>query len=386
MEPSVARGRGAEGEVPEAEVRAGIKDHPQRLPSITSTNSGAQAVASSSSSSSPFSSSRCAAKPERSTPVSKDAIRAGPYSYRAPSPPFIHVPIARGWPGEDLDLMPSFEHVDPTQLTSADLAIITRQAAQVARNRATSWTYEQRREAQPILDFLYLGPTSVIRDHAFLAGEGITMVLVARDARNAGSRILSLERARDALGLAPCVLDIAGTQGMVRAFPEAVRRINDHLLAVYHAQARERNQQGQLRMGGEAEFRRGKVLVACESGNDRSAGIVAAYIMAMFGKTMVPTIQFTSLQRFCCSFDEEVKRTLQTWEDILKARHAVGLDRGPAGQNGASVPGRAKRGVDDMMDVDEDAATGCSQSWPADDLERFTDRASFAPFMDRSGT
>lgn len=335
--------------------------------------------------------SSAAARPARPMPVCGDTIRAGAYSYRAPSPPFIHVPIAQRMSGGDLDLMPSFEHVDPTQLTSADLAIITRNATQVARDRAASWTYEQRRQAQPILDFLYLGPTSVIRDHAFLAAEGITMVLVARDARMAGSRLLGLESAHAALGVHPCVLDVDGAQGLVRAYPEAVRLVNDHLLAVYRAQALERsNRQGQLLMRPEAEFRRGKVLVACESGNDRSAGIVAAYIMAMFGKPMVPTVQFTSIQRFCCSFDEEVKRTLQTWEDILKARHAVAQAGGPGGpgqqHGGAPRPGpgvRAKRGVDDMMDMDQDAASG-KQSRPADDLERFTDRASFAPFRDAS--
>ncbi|POR36605.1 Serine/threonine/tyrosine-interacting protein [Tolypocladium paradoxum] len=330
-------------------------------------------------------------KPERSTPVSPDAVRAAPYSYRAPSPPFIHVPIAQRPAGGGLDLMPSLEHADPTQLTAADLAIITGNATQVARDRATTWTYEQRREAQPILDFLYLGPTSVLRDHAFLTAEGITMVLVTRDARMAGGRILSLERATAAVGIRPVVVDIDGPQGMVRAFPEVVRLINDHLLALYHAQAPERSQQGQQLAKPAAGLRRGKVLVVCESGNDRSAGIVAAYIMAMFGKSMVPTIQFICVQRFCCSFDEDVKRTLQTWEDILKARHAVAQhsQAGAHGQSGGAAQSgpatgagvRAKRGVDDMMDLDQDAASG-KQPRPATDLDRFTDRDAFAPFKD----
>ncbi|KAJ6445026.1 fmi2 protein [Purpureocillium lavendulum] len=333
-------------------------------------------------------------KPERSTPVSKDAVRSAPYTYHAPSPPMIEIPIMQpSIPGREpvLNLMPSFENVDPAQLSSDDLTLITRNTTQIATDRACTWTYEQRRQAQSILDFLYLGPTSVARDHAFLLREGITMIVVARDARMNHAKLRSVENASRDLGVGACYLDIDGPQGMIPSFPHAMRAINDHLLAVYHAQAKDRDGNGQMLVDG-SRFRRGKVLVCCESGNDRSAAVVAAYIMAVFGKGMIQTLQFVGIQRFCCCFDEDTKRTLQSWEDILRARSNVAQNQrsstGSAddtrldyGQTGAA---KAKRRVDDMMSMDDESGGAGETGAQLMDLERFIDRGPFVPFHDVS--
>ncbi|UNI16883.1 hypothetical protein JDV02_003275 [Purpureocillium takamizusanense] len=336
-------------------------------------------------------------KPERSTPVSKDAVRSAPYTYHAPSPPMIEIPIMQpSMPGREpiLNLMPSFDHVDSAQLSSNDLTLITRNTTQIATDRACSWRYEQRRQAQSILDFLYLGPTSVVREHDFLLREGITMVVVARDIRMNHAKLLSVENAGNVLGVAVCYLDIDWPQGMIPSFQHAIRAINDHLVAVYQAQAQERDGQGQMLVDG-SRFRRGKVLVCCESGNDRSAAVVAAYIMAVFGKPMVQTLQFMGIQRFCCCFDEDTKRTLQTWEEILKARSAVaqderartsstdridftdGFQRDPA-----HIGAQVKRRVNDMMDLGGEGAGAGETDGYLTDRDRFIDRGPFVPFRD----
>ncbi|KJZ74549.1 hypothetical protein HIM_06145 [Hirsutella minnesotensis 3608] len=318
-------------------------------------------------------------KPERSAPVSQDAMRMGSYSYRAPSPPTINVPSLQQTllsPGGEAatKLVPSFDYIDSSQLSRHDFDIITRQRVQTVRDRTEGWLYENRRRAQPILDFLYLGPTSIIRDHDFLLRESITMILIARDARMATARLFSVDNAAATLGIAAHYVDIEPSNGLVRAYAEATRLINHHLLAVHHAQA--------ARQGHEQI---GKVLVACETGNSRSAAVVIAYIMAMYGKNVVPIIQFTQRQRFCCSLDSEIKRSLQTWEDLMRARravsqapevhsHSMDLDFGsaPIVQSAG-----AKRGIDsteDAMDVEDHTMV--------DDLERFANRQSFAPFRD----
>lgn len=301
-----------------------------------------------------------------------------------------------------MELLPSFKNIDPTQLTSVDLQIITRNAKQIALDRAADWEYENRRLAQAVVDFLYLGPTSVVRDHGFLQREGITMMLVVRSSGMAETKPLSVEKASGVLGIPANYVHVDGPQDLIHAFPEIISLINKHLLSVYHSQSRGGEKDGQISVpqGG---FRPGKVLVTCESGNYRSAAVAAAYIMAIFGMGMIPTLQFIGLQRFCCAFDEETKRILQSWEDILLARSTVAQQMqhqmstvsqdqqtSSTVDGGASLvpPGKktvgSKRGLDDMMDIESDSCEDAGEA-PIVDLDRFTDRDSFAPFADAMG-
>ncbi|KAJ4321308.1 hypothetical protein N0V84_005442 [Fusarium piperis] len=300
------------------------------------------------------------------------AVPSAPYSLRPPSPPFIHIPpTAHGTGGDSIPgLLPSYENVDPHQLTPRDVAIITQNVTHSPTDRASDWSYEQRREAQPLLNFLYLGPNSAARDGAFLRSEGITMVLVARDARMAGMKLMSIEKVTQTLGIVVHYVDIDGYDNMIGCFSNTIRAVNDHLLAIYHSQAQGRSRDGSL-VVEPATFRRGKVLVACETGNDRSAALAAAYIMALFGKDMVTTIQFISVQRFCCCFDEDVKRKLQSWEDILRARSQVASQ--------AKIAGHGKRHIDEVMETQGNADQGDAVAL---DHDRFQGRDAFVPFMD----
>ncbi|KAM0549773.1 hypothetical protein ACHAPJ_009212 [Fusarium lateritium] len=305
--------------------------------------------------------------------IANNAVPSAPYTRHAPSPPFIPIPSHSLYGPEPVPgMMPSYENVDSSQLTARDVEIITQNATQIATDRATDWSYEQRRDAQQVLDFLYLGPTSVVRNHEFLQKEGITMIVVAKDARIA-RKPASVEKAAEALGLDVHYVDIESYDNLISTFPATIRAVNDHLLAIYHSQAQGKNQDGNLVMDPNT-FRRGKVLIACETGNDRAANIVAAYIMAVFGKDMVTTVQFISIQRFCCCFDEDAKRKLQSWEDILRARSQVASE--------AATPQttmHSKRQIDQVMGTDEnfDVQDGFRL-----DQERFEGRDPFVPFVD----
>jgi serine/threonine/tyrosine-interacting protein len=239
----------------------------------------------------------------------------GQYSRRPPSPPYIHVPTFVP-DGETVTIGPP--EFDSGQMSQDDLAIITQGRSQLARDTSQGWKYEMRRSAQKVLDFLYLGPASVVKDVKFLQSEGITMLLAARDSMMLDARLMSVEKVANELGLETGVVNISSKVELVPAFSQAVREINDHLIRVYRQQ-----QASNPNPGGQGSFRQGKVLVYCETGNDRSAAIVAAYIMTIYRLDLVKTLQFVNLQRFCVVFDDETKFLLRSYEDILNAGRDV---------------------------------------------------------------
>jgi hypothetical protein len=318
-------------------------------------------------------------------------MRAAPFDSRAPSPPLIHIPVLRSDGKAELSIVPTFENVDSSQLTNADLGIITQGRTQMARDSVHVWRYESRREAQAVLDFLYLGPSSAIRDRAFLQREGITMLLAVRDARLAEAKLMSAERIGQELGLQVDYIDVSNRQELIRAFPHAVRKINDHLIQRYRSQAvqvaadQAQNQDSavpQSRMViDSAKFSSGKVLVFCETGNDRSAAIVAAYLMTMFNSDLVKTLQFVTIQRFCANFDEETKYLLKSYEDIITARRTVNSSMDQAGQFAIPIRSSAKRNISDALSDDGSSADLVQGGFQLD-RDRYTDRDPFAPFVD----
>lgn len=303
---------------------------------------------------------------------------SAPYSRRPPSPPAIAIPAVlshkrRGTQAE-LVMVPSYENVDPEQLTEQDLATITgHQTRLTGVESATNWAYEQRREAQRILDFLYLGPNNVIRDLDYLREQGITMIIVLRDSRLAGRPLQSLEAATTALGIEGMYVDVASDQQLIHGFSDTVRSINNHLLSVVKNQAHKKTEDGQMML--DADTKGGKVLVAYQSGNDVAPVVVAAYMMAALGKDVATVVQFVCAQRFCCVFDENRKRLLMSWQDILRARAQVARARSPWTEGAAPAAAKSKRGFEDVV-MDEGTAV---------DQERFLGREDFVPFADVDG-
>ncbi len=319
-------------------------------------------------------------------PLAKGTIANAPYVAKPPSPPYIHVPTVIQ--ETSISIVPSYEDVDATSLTTEDLDIITQNRAHVAYEGQTPWKYESRRLAQPVLDFLYLGPSSAARDREFLKEHGITMMLAARDSMMAEARLMSVDRTAQSLGLAYEYIDVSGNQELIRAFPLAIEKINNHLLSVYRSQAILTDAPQQLPDGQMAidssQFRRGKVLVFCETGNHRSAAVVAAYIMTVFGMGLVKTLQFVCMQRFCVNFDEEAKNWLRSYEDILSAKRMVFRSlREQTATRGTPAPRNpAKRGIEETMEKGDERIEPASGNGVQLDMERYTDRPAFTPFAD----
>lgn len=312
----------------------------------------------------------------------KTAKPAAPYAWRAPSPPPILVPPA-GF-AIPIKAAPRYDNVDPASLSAQDLAIITQNGLeQVAHDSAVNWTYASRRAAQPILDYLYLGPWSILRNRQWLQEKGITMVLVARDASQASQNLMACEGLVGDMGIESQYVDILGYNDLTRAFPSALRLINDHMLRVYQGQVVDAAN-FDVRDGGTAintaRFRRGKVLVVCETGNERSATMVAAYLMAVFGMSVVRACQFLNHIRFCINIDDQLKQTLRAYEDILLAQRTV--HRHELQSTLARSPGRGKRGIGETAHDDSHDEMSRTIPHPDSDQERFIDRDPFKPFVD----
>jgi serine/threonine/tyrosine-interacting protein len=328
------------------------------------------------------------------SPLDEHGQRAATYSLRAPDTPHIHIPTL---PSEAELELPAYHDLGGEDLTSEDLKNIA-QVHHVAVDQTSKWKYEWRRSAQMILPFLYLGPLVAAKDKEFLQAAGITMLLVIRDTKSAQARLLCADKAAHELGIASAAIDVAGTQELIAAFPCVTKTINDHLLAVYRSQNIHTSNLGNESVTiNQNTFQRGKVLVFCESGNERSACVVVAYIMAIYGMGIIQAVQFVQSQRFCVALDDALKGILWSWHDILQAKRDVREAQTqmqsascnvndwlqvpvPGGKvNFVSVRKKSKRQIEETVD-DEMEVEGSGGL----DRDRFDGRRNFAPFLDNS--
>lgn len=227
----------------------------------------------------------------------------------------------------------------------------------------TDWKYEDRRCAQSVLPFLFLGPTTVCRDTNFLKQAQISLILFVRHANPLEAKPLPLTMKKvQELGIAVETLDVTSSQELVASFARAAHSINHHL------------------MDGRSTSTSRSVLICCDSGNARSAAVVTAYCMDVLGVTLETALQFVHSKRFCISLDDSLKFILSSYADILEAKRDVALaaSRTNLGAQMANGSGQARPPTlsakrSRRLDEDDEAMG------EADDAERFEDR-SFAPF------
>ena len=315
------------------------------------------------------------------------------WTFRVPSPPRIIVPPpalnGSGMPGLTI------KHIPPRAFESSGFANedflnrVTDGDFMIASN-ILDWKYEQRRMAQRVLPFLYLGPVSAARDKDYLQREGITMVLAIRNTMSAQANLLGSKAASD-LGIQSAAIDVAGNQELIAAFPRVTEMINSHLSIMYNRQqVKSSTLDPNTQQDGAAIPGKGKVLVFCESGNERSAAVVAAYMMAMYSSLdLIETVQIIQTQRFCVSLDDSLKNLLRSYEIILQAKRDVAASNSSCAPEASlhepqtmAKPRQAgkpvKRTLDDAYDVDMDMGDGNEHM----DSGRFDGRAGEAPFLD----
>jgi serine/threonine/tyrosine-interacting protein len=232
------------------------------------------------------------------------------------------------------------------------------------------WRYEMRRSAQAIQPFLYLGPSSAARDLDFLRREGITLLLVIRNTMTAAVRLLSGEKVATELGIQAAAVDVAGNQELIAAFPRACKIINDHLIFRF------REGMAKNTTNPDPGSIQGKVLVFCESGNERSAAVVAAYLMNVFALDLISAIQYVQSQRFCVAFDDGLKNLLLNYEELLKAQRCVSAASMTPQANSVRNHAKPKRRREESSGDDMEMCLDNS------DDERFASRGGFVPFQD----
>jgi serine/threonine/tyrosine-interacting protein len=301
------------------------------------------------------------------------------YTYRLPTPPRILVPpptLTTDMPGLSVGRATdgSEDELDTSFLREMNLDSI------VQKNTLLEWAYERRRQAQMIIPWLYLGPLTAARDREFLNREGITMILAIRARDNSMNG--AIQAGRDMcqeVGTieAPSFPDLIGN------FSRITKMINQHVAKVRNATAATGNPQ------------LGKVLVFCESGNEKSAAAVAAYLMETLDNfDYIKSMQVCQAQRFCVNFDDTIKNILRSHWDILQARRSVATSRTELLESTELVNGlqrvashctvqqnaamRPKRSIDDTMDYED---TEMEDGLDPTDALRFSGR-DVTPFQD----
>lgn len=270
------------------------------------------------------------------------------------------------------------EFVPPGFWTRARLDGLTR------RFKKTQWLYEMRREAQQILPFLSLGPSSCLRDEESLRRQGFTLLLAVRNRTSALARLVSGDKAAANLGIQSDTIDVFDNQELISEFPRAIRRINDHLAGMDVDPS-----SNNVPVGPNGQPLKKKVFVFCESGNERSAGMVVAYIMAMLGVKASDAARLVQQHRFCIAIGDGMKWILCAFESILAAKRDVEQAKHIAPHTGATslapppVPPRMlsnKRSFADWLENDGDVP---GDGMEIDGEESLTVRKPLAPFRDR---
>ena len=248
------------------------------------------------------------------------------------------------------------------------------------KHQALDWKYEQRRAAQRILPYMLLGPGTAAQDVDFVQQQGITLLVAVRSAFAARmhARLLDPSKFKSAAGLQTLILDLESPYDMITKLPQAIKTINDHI-----------EQSCQSVVPANLEDIPARVLVFCESGNDRSATVVTAYMMVLYGLNAIEAMQMVQSQRFCLAIEDGSKNMLQTFEDILRAKRDVAIYNNLATNvpnqdtntnlSSAAVRKVSKRSYDDAVESDEDMDDG-DLVVIEHDMEG---RSGQAPFQDR---
>jgi len=242
------------------------------------------------------------------------------------------------------------------------------QSESVLPGSLQDWKYEYRREAQQLLPHLFLGPLSAAKNPAFIQSNDITLLLAVRSSMTARARLLGSQLP----GVRYESIDVSSNHELISQFQRAQDIIDAHYVSGLTAGEvqcvggggggggvpldgrvlRVLQEQWMAARGSRNVVPGGKTLLFCESGNERSAVVAAAYIMQHLGGSTIQAIQMVQGKRFCVCFDDAMKWMLTSYEPIWKARsqnrqvQQIAAASGGGGGGG----GKAKR----KMEEDDD--------------------------------
>ncbi|KAF2668664.1 hypothetical protein BT63DRAFT_425951 [Microthyrium microscopicum] len=285
------------------------------------------------------------------------------YTNRMPSAPTILLPLPvtnQTHRSQGISVGPAFSR--PGQPDNVDY-LFNHEPYFIQGLEVHGWKYEYRRNAQVILPYLWIGPSSVTHKAEYLRTEGFTLLLGIQPSKFPQFITGPAIKASRELGIECRTLTADNTNQLISQYDEAAYIINCHVNKFYHAKQTDPSIQDP------------KVLIFCDSGNNKSAAVAATYLMSTFsGVDHLLAMQALMTRRFCCDFDENIRQSLQNYQDILEAKRQTSAAR--AANHQFLAPSRPKNkrerdDDDDDMMVDQ----------MADDAERFIGRQN-TPFQD----
>lgn len=355
-----------------------------------------------------------AARPPDSPPASHQPT--GAYTSGLPAPPRILIPPSSsiggcdGGGGSSGGSGSSTCDFGPPEWQQPSLSHMVLQAEDsVLPGTLQDWKYEYRREAQQLLPHLFLGPLSAAKNADFLLQHNITLLLAVRSSMMTTARAPRLLAAHQLAGVRYETIDVASPAQLISQFARAQEIIDRHYVAgLLPSEEAELSAAGRLPLDGRTLYARqqrwmaararagnngsnsssssscpvpgGRTLLFCESGNERSAVVAAAYIMQHLSGSTIQAIQLVQGKRFCVCFDDAMKWMLTSYEPIWKARsqirhhlcdgggggggrggwHGAGggeADRVGGGAGASTGQRRAKRRIEDY-EADDDVGEG----------------------------
>jgi serine/threonine/tyrosine-interacting protein len=315
-------------------------------------------------------------------------VAAHPWSQRLNDAPRVPIPpppldFSHGEPCMTVKHSTSTDY-DSNQFGNPDfIRFLITDGSVTLTHRMLDWKYGNRRGAQMVLPFLYVGPLSAVKDEHFMRETGFTLLVSVRNVSGGPTRSMDAGKLAANYGIHSYNLDIESPSDFIRKLPAAIKAVNDHLESTGGEQVQDNIQSTSLN---------GKVLVFCETGNERSAAFVAAYLMAVFNIDAITAIQTVQSQRFSTCVDDSIKNALNTFQLMLNATRDVGrankIDN-LASQKENLAPRstfevdsrRSKRSLDNFYDDDDD--TMDMQNWAS--VQGGDGRIGEAPFQDREG-
>lgn len=210
-----------------------------------------------------------------------------------------------------------------------------------------NWQYTMKRTGTMIFPFLYLGPSSVIKDKDFLRDKDINCVVYIT---TPGGKMPKPSTAHlQPMGIKLALMDCSPHMMAHETFMDIIRGTNEHITSVWETKEK-LNMPPQL----------GTVLLASNEGEAQANLAAMAYIMAMFRKPAEQALGLVQSKRACATISRDDMNVLRAFEDILDAKmncSAAGngaAHYNPAAESGRSYTPKRKRAEsvdDEVMDT-----------------------------------
>jgi serine/threonine/tyrosine-interacting protein len=240
--------------------------------------------------------------PYRESAMSDTSIhhhRLEEYSSRMPTPPRIEIPPPLMLGEEPIKLGPPRFNTDPA-LNVDFLKDLTTKFA--VFHMLDTWSYNDRREAQEILPYLYLGPARTITPE-WLSKHRFTLLIGLCDLSE--MFIARALRCARELGIDTQAVVVTPQNSLISNFPSVSATINSHLVTT-HTQGLE-----------------AKVLIFDETGSEKSAAAATAYLMETFDDLpLKQAMRIVITMRFSVNFSPYTQQ-LSAYEQVIRARHLL---------------------------------------------------------------